>query len=524
VRRGVVALVTAGLAAGLVAEAVAFDWDQPRLWVPDLVVGWTLIGTGIAAWVLRAAPGAGWLMILTGLTWFAGLTPATLYWHRGPLVHLLIAFSGWRPRSRLDWSGVVVGYVAAASPAIWANDRVTAVLALGLVGVTWRGYAVAPAPVRQARRAAVQGALALAVVLAVGALARTLVPAGDAVTPALLAYQVVVAGIGVFLLASLPATSVGAVADVVVELGDRRSGSARDRLARVLADPTLEIGYWSPSAGAYLSEEGPPVEVPAQGTGRATTQVERGGARFALLVHDSATLRDPALLHVVVEATRTSDAHLALQRELREQVVQLEESRHRLMIAADQERRRLDDRLRQGPEHRLVTLGKYLSTIPGEQGSDPHLARARDHVAQARHDLRALSAGLHPRELASEGLAGALTALAQRAPCRVEIDAQVPPLPQELQIATYFVCSEALANIAKHAQATRGEVTVTVEGGQLVVSVSDDGTGGADPTAGSGLLGLTDRVHALGGALQVTSPPGGGTRIIAHMPVDRSHR
>ncbi|HYN56881.1 MAG TPA: ATP-binding protein [Motilibacterales bacterium] len=520
-RRKVLPLVLIGVLAGLVAEAAAYDWDQPGLWVPDLVVGWTLIGAGIAAWALRAAPGAGWLMILTGLTWFAGLTPATLYWHRGPLVHLLIAFAGWRPRSRLDWVGVVVGYVAAMAAPIWANDRATVLLGLGLVGVTRRGYALAPARVRHVRRAAAHAALLLAAVLAAGALARTLVPSGDTVAPALLVYQVVVAGIGVFLLASLPITSAGAVADVVVELGDRQSGSARDRLAKVLADPTLEMGYWSPAAGTYLSEEGTPVEVPAQETGRGATQVDRGGARFALLVHDSATLRDPALLDVVVEATRTSDAHLALQRELREQVVQLEDSRHRLVVAADAERRRLDARLQQGPEYRLTTLGERLSRIPGEQGFDPHLTQARDHIAQARADLRALSAGLHPRELASDGLAGALRALAQRAPCPVDIDAQVPPLPQELQTATYFVCSEALANVAKHAHATRAGISVTVEGNQLSVSVSDDGIGGVDPTAGSGLLGLADRVQSLGGTLRVTSPAGGGTRIVGRMPVDR---
>jgi signal transduction histidine kinase len=249
--------------------------------------------------------------------------------------------------------------------------------------------------------------------------------------------------------------------------------------------------------------------------------VDRSGARFALLVHDSATLRDPALRRVVVEATRTSDAHLALQRDLREQVAQLEASRHRLVVAADGELRRLDGRLHQGPERRLVTLEECLSRIPDDDVPDLHLAQARDHVAQARQDLRELSAGLHPRELTTGGLAEALAALAQRAPCPVDVEVHAPPLPEEMQIATYYLCSEALANVAKHARATRAAVRVTVEGGQLVVTVSDDGIGGADPTAGSGLIGLADRVHALGGTLNVASAAGGGTRIVACMALDR---
>ena len=112
-RRSVVAMAGAAVVLGLAAEAVAYDWDAPERWLPDLVVGWTMLGAGIVVWAVRRARGAAVLFMVTGVTWFVGFTAATLYLHRGPLVHLLVAFAGWRPRTRLDAAAIVVGYVAA---------------------------------------------------------------------------------------------------------------------------------------------------------------------------------------------------------------------------------------------------------------------------------------------------------------------------------------------------------------------------------------------------------------------------
>ena len=121
--RGVVLLTAAAaVGVGVLGETVAFDWDEPRLWVPDLVVGWTLLGTGLAAWAYRRDRGTGVLLGVTGLAWFLGFSSATLYLHRGPLVHLIVAFAGWRARSRLDLAAIAVGYVAAVVPGVWRSE------------------------------------------------------------------------------------------------------------------------------------------------------------------------------------------------------------------------------------------------------------------------------------------------------------------------------------------------------------------------------------------------------------------
>jgi signal transduction histidine kinase len=187
------------------------------------------------------------------------------------------------------------------------------------------------------------------------------------------------------------------------------------------------------------------------------------------------------------------------------------------MVAGDEERARLAARLALGPLRRMDEIAHALEALPGVQG-DAHSSRALEHVRRASVELGSLAEGLHPQELAEEGLAGALRSVAGRAPLTVEVDVEVPDLPEPVQVAAYFVVSEALANVAKHARASRARICARVAHEVLVVEVDDDGSGGADP-AGSGLVGLADRVSALGGTLEVASPPGHGTRITARMPV-----
>ena len=134
-------------------------------------------------------------------------------------------------------------------------------------------------------------------------------------------------------------------------------------------------------------------------------------------------------------------------------------------------------------------------------------------------ELHELAQGLHPGELAEAGLAGALASLAGRAPVFVELDVRVERLATEIEATVYFVCAEALANVAKYASASRVELSVTIRDGRLTVVVADDGVGGADPTRGTGLQGLADRVEALGGTLNVASAVGAGTRLAAEIPV-----
>jgi signal transduction histidine kinase len=508
----------AAIGLGVAAEWAAFSWDEPRRWLPDLVVGLTFLGCGWAAWTIRGERATGALLAATGGTWFLGnFLPEALYLHRGPLVHLLLTYSGWRPRSRLDAAAVAIGYVVAVATPVWRSDVATIVLALALVAVAGYGYLVASGRARRARLVALQSAAVLGVVLAGGAAARLAVPAGDAVDPALLAYQAVLCGIAVWLLTRLPRLEQAAVADLVVEL-ETRSGTLRERLARALGDPTLELGYWSTEATAYLDDTGAALAIPGPDGDRSATFVEREGARFVVLVHDAAILGDPALVEAVAAATRLAASNVALQEEVRAQLAELTASRRRLLVAADDEGRRLEARLRDGPERRLAGLAEILGRVRSE-ADDEHVDHARNQLALTLEELHQLARGLHPRELAEAGLPGALAALAERAPVPVQVDVRVEHVPDEIAATVYFVCAEALANVAKYASAARATIDVAPRNGRLRVEIADDGVGGADSSRGTGLQGLADRVQALGGSLELTSPQRGGTRLAAEIPL-----
>ncbi len=509
-RRGLL-VWPAAIALGVAAESAAFSWDQTRYWLPDLIVGLTFIACGSLAWERERA--AGGLLGATGVAWFLGnFSAELLYLHRGPLVHLLVAYPGWRPRSRLDLTAIAAGYATAVVAAVWRSDVATIVLAAMLVAVAARGYVAASGRARRDRLTALQASVALGAVLVGGAAARIAVPSGDAVDPALLAYEAVLVAIAVGLYARLRGPAVPAVADLVVELGEARSGTLRDRLAHALRDPTLELGYWSPEAHAYLDDRGAAVVLPEPGAGRSATRVERDGQPYAVLAHDEAVLGDSALAEAVASATRLSASNVALQAEVLAQVAELTASRRRLLVAADEERRRLEARLREGPEQRLTRLEATLADLPRGE----HVDRARSQLSHTLSDLQRLARGLHPRELSAAGLPGALASLA---PSNVVLDVRVGRVPDETEACAYFVCAEALANVAKYASASRTTLEVTARDGRLVVVVADDGVGGADASRGTGLQGLADRVEALGGVLEVVSPPGGGTRVTAEIPL-----
>lgn len=510
----------AAIGLGIAAESAAFSWDDPAQWLPDLLVGLTFFACGSLAWERWGAHGAGALLAATGVTWFLGNFSADLlYLHRGVLVHLVLAYPGWRPRSRLDLVAIAVGYAAAIAAPAWESEIATIVIAVALAAVAARGYAVAGGSVRRERLTALQAAAALGAVLIGGAAARLAVPAGDAADPALLAYQTVLVAVAVGLYARVRGPAVSAVADLVVELGETRSGTLRDRLARALGDRTLEVGYWSADAGAYLDDAGSGLALPAPASGRSATHVERNGLPFAVLVHDAEVLRDPALVEAVASATRLSASNVALQGEVRAQAGELMASRRRLLLAADGERRRLEVRLWEGPERRLVDVAETLAGVPPPAAgqSTEHMERARGLLSRTLDDLHELARGLHPRELVEAGLPGALASLAERAAVPVALDVRVERLPDEIEATVYFVCAEALANVAKYASASRVRLEVAARDGRLAVVVADDGIGGANASRGTGLQGLADRVEALGGTLKVVSPPGKGTRLTAEI-------
>ena len=533
-RLGLVGL--AGVALGLTAEWVGFGWGDPRRWIPDLAVGWSLIGCGLVAWRRRPESRAGLLMAATGFSWFlrnfsdvglaalAWVAAHLVYLHRGPLVQLVLTYPSGRPSSRLAQAAVVVGYGAAVITPIWDSEAATILLAPLLTGVSARDYVRAIGRARRARRAALQAVAGLSVVLVGTAAARLLLPTGEVSGPSLLINEATLCVLAGWLLAGLLVApwDRAAVTDLVVELGEARPGTLRSQLARALGDPSLEIGYWLPDTGAFVDAEGRMLLLPDPGSGRSVTVVEREGQPVAVLVHDPAVLADPGLLEAVASAARLAASHARLQAEVQARVLELQASRRRILAARDDQRRRLERRLHEGAERRLGQLADTLhrsQRSASDQRTRNQIARSQAQLAPTLKELRRLAHGLHPGALSEQGLEGALAALANDFPIPVQVTVAGDLVPSSVAVVAYFVCAEALANVAKHAAATHIAVSVTARDGRVRVEIEDDGVGGADPGGGSGLRGLADRVETAGGTLQVTSVPGHGTRLAAEIPL-----
>jgi signal transduction histidine kinase len=505
------ALWPAGLALGVAAEWMG----RPPLVVLDAVTGFALLGLGLAAWSLRDRSRAGPIMAAGGAAWFLGsLGGWALYLHRGPLAQLALAYPGRRSNTRLERTAIVLAYAYAATYPVAHSDYATIAFALCLVAVAvWR-FGVAVGPERRARLAGLSAGAAFGLVLGVEAAAR--IAALENGRTQLVVYDLVVCLIGVGLFADLlwGRWTSAAVTDLVVDLGHTRAaGPLRTRLARALGDPTLVLGYWVPDQNRYVDDAGRPVELPAGNAGRAVTPVNEGGNPIAVLVHDAAVLDDPVLVASVASAARLAVSNVRLRAEVAARVSEVEGSRRRIVEAADVQRRRLERELREGAERRLAHVAALLDV------SGAPLTEVRLGLDSARSELRRFAQGIHPAALTDAGLSAALNELAARSPIPVEVRAPGGRLPPAVETAAYFVCSEALANVAKHAAATRVEVDAGVADGRLRLKIADDGSGGADPRRGSGLRGLADRVEALGGGLRVTSPPGKGTELVAELPL-----
>jgi signal transduction histidine kinase len=200
-------------------------------------------------------------------------------------------------------------------------------------------------------------------------------------------------------------------------------------------------------------------------------------------------------------------------------------SRARIVAAADEERRRIERDLHDGTQQRLVSLMLELRAAaaePCEMGQlREQLARTELALGGVLEELREISRGIHPAALSRSGLTPALRALARRSAVPVDLDLRADwRLPEPVEVAAYYVVSEALTNAAKHAHASVVRVELDAHDSIVQLAISDDGVGGADPEQGSGLVGLSDRIEALGGTLEVTSPAGSGTTLLIEMPID----
>ena len=242
-----------------------------------------------------------------------------------------------------------------------------------------------------------------------------------------------------------------------------------------------------------------------------------------MLVHDAALTYEPYLLEVVCAAANVAFERERLQAELGARVAQIQASRERIVAAGDAERRRLERNLHDGAQQRLVGIALQLRLIRNRVRGDPAaeqlVSTMSDQLALSLAELRELARGIHPAAL-EHGLAAALDSLASRSTVATTVSYEPPDrFPEPVELAAYFVASEALANVSKYAQATSVTMRVWRAGRVASIEIADDGIGGAHEAIGSGLRGLADRVEALDGSLRVTSPPGAGTVVTAELPL-----
>jgi hypothetical protein len=556
----------------VVGRLAQTSWEETHWWGlgADVVVASTTVVAGMIGWNRRPESRVGPLLVIAGLLRFAvvlGATGASALFtisilvgenYSNVLAHALITFPSGRIQNR--WERVLVigvytlgvlGYtvvqffdpyarcdcpdnyalIVNSPTAVEALESVTTFLSLFLASAfLW--YAV-----RKFRRSTPAGKHALSPVYLVGAtggLFSLVSEAGDLWFRTVVespgwfwATQFVTVAVPIGFLVGLLRTRMvrSAVGDLVVELGTgtHEPGALADALADRLRDPSLEIAYRV--GDGFVDEGGRPFELPSEGEGRAVTLVESDGETIAALVHDEFIRHEPELIEAAVAAARLAIANERLRAEVRAQLEEVRASRQRIVEAGDRERRRVERNLHDGAQQRLVTLSLAIGMLKDQVGDDPRAVEAVEGAAAelkgAIAELRELARGIHPAILTEDGLDAAVGSLAERSPVPVTVTSDLDGrLSETVEAAAYFVVSEALANIAKYAQANRASVDIARGNGTLLVSVTDDGVGGADPAHGSGLLGLSDRLAAVGGILTVDSPPQQGTRVTAEIPFD----
>jgi signal transduction histidine kinase len=568
-------VAVAGVLAGAAASWATANAGNDRPQTPSvpiaLLVGWSLIGSGLLSWRARPTNRVGPIMIVTGFLWFASAfqdahAPLLLtfgyvlqvVWIAG-FVYLILAFPSGRLRGVVDRALVVAAFALVTVVQLaWmvvadSHEEMCARCSRNLLDVT-RDDGLAHGLLQFQRVAGLVVILAGIVVLILR-WRRASRPERRAVTPVLLAGGVAFAALtasivadvfnfpngdfygrlSYYAFATVPVAVVlvfvqrrlarGAVAGLVVELGGRRvSLDLRQALARALDDPSLELAYWFPAEERYVDSDGRPVLLPKDDAARRSTIVEREGRPVAVLIHDPALEHNAELVDSVCAAAGLTLENERLQAELRARLAELQASRARLVEATDAERRRIERDLHDGTQQRLVSIAMSLGLLESKLPGDPVHARpivseARAALTAALAELRDLTQGIHPTILVERGLPAALAELCHRSvlPAHVRVDVE-SRLPEQVETAAYFVVSEALTNAAKHSHGNEVRVAVELEGELLHVEVADDGIGGASAGGGSGLRGLADRVEALGGRLTLSSPPGRGTALRADIP------
>jgi signal transduction histidine kinase len=301
-------------------------------------------------------------------------------------------------------------------------------------------------------------------------------------------------------------------------------GPVRELLAERLGDRSLNIAYWLPDRQIFVDDRGRQVDLPASGSGRTWTAVEREGNRVAAIVHDAELDATPELVHAAASAAALALDNERLKADLRARLEELRHSRRRIVEAADDARRQIERDLHDGAQQQLVSLALDLRLLRARLKHEPEVAETveelADKLAVALAELRELARGIHPAVLSDHGLGPAIHVLVERSPLQIDCDLDFEDrLPAPVEAAAYFVVAEGLTNVIKYANASKATVSVRHRGGMVEVAVADDGVGGARIDAGSGLRGLSDRLAALEGELELDSPLGEGTRLAARIPL-----
>jgi signal transduction histidine kinase len=552
---GALALAAFAAAVGAYELSLAGDFGRAPH-VHAAIVAWITLSyvvCGLIAWWRRPESRFGPLMVVAGFAPFLSrlaeadvealrlfgeallLLPLVLF------LHVFLAYPSGRLERMAEQALVVTAYSAifgfdlirallevsdrdgAAAVALGAQRATIFVIALGAFGVLISRRRSSGRPLRFSIELLV-GSFALALVgLAVGLIMKGLgAPGADIVrwiAFGLVGFAPMLLLVG-FLRARLARSSLG---ELFLELrGDPSPADLQDALGRALRDPSLSLLYWLPEFGSYADLEGRAVELPHSDDGRAVTLIDRDGVQVAALLHDPALAQEPELLDAVTAAASIALENAQLHVELRARLEELRGSRARVIDAGQKERQRLERNLHDGAQQRLIALSLELSRLE-QQEEDPVLSarldEARRELAVSLAELRDVARGLHPAVLTGHGLEVALESIAARSSVSVDLTVELEGrLHERIEVAAYYVVSESLANVAKHAQATSAKVDVVQTNGQLLVEVVDDGVGGADTEGGSGLRGLADRVEALNGRLRVWTPLGGGTRVKAEIP------
>ena len=315
----------------------------------------------------------------------------------------------------------------------------------------------------------------------------------------------------------------GSIAELAVELGRGIPlGTLRETLARALRDPTLVLAYPAASGSGFVGPDGQAIEIPGgPREARALARLERDGETLAVLAYDPALdQEDPGRVGAVASMARMALENERLAAQVRAQLDEVRASRARIVEAGNAERRRIERDLHDGAQQRLVALAIRLDQArQGSAGASALIDDATAELLLAVREVRDLARGLHPTILTEAGLGAAIEALAERTSFPVTVTAPDARFPPQIEAAAYYVVAEGLTNIARYADASQARVTAEVLDHHLVVTVTDNGRGGADPAVGSGLRGLVDRLAAIDGQLSISSPAGAGTVLTATLPV-----